>query len=213
MIARLMQCLAILVVISCCGLLLAIWRSYPALSEHQLTIAVVEIAGIQLFIMAIQLYIMGENHRFFSRRPKLVSTCEVDQYHNPPQIRFYLFNRGNRGLEADGAYWHVFLPAALGPITVGQSMNAVEFGHVQLSGDQMIHYSGSTRLPLFPGRRGLMLEIFIPHAKLGKHEVLYFLSTAEGLFPESVKSDESNGTVVSGYGKLSVHIKTSHDLA
>lgn len=119
------------------------------------------------------------------------------------RFELILDNTGPRSFDASDVYWHIIIAKSLDPVVLHRS------GVVQFADDTgaVFHYTGDLPRPAFPAtttKLDIFVEVKMPD--LPEIQVLYFLSTAHGLLPKTVKRDQQGRIFNSSLAKLQLTV-------
>jgi hypothetical protein len=140
------------------------------------------------------------------------------------KLTFSVKNTGRISFASKEIYWHVLVDRKLyiAPPSLDQDGLTVDMIEeasttpipiiTTVKGKPFSHYKGLIDGPVFPSRqvKGLTVKVKAPSS--GQHDLLYFLSTAHGLFPKSLKTDKEGNIVLETIGKIGTLPLADRDL-
>jgi hypothetical protein len=110
---------------------------------------------------------------------------------------FGIVNLGNVVMRKDDVHFHVFVREARIPEKILKRMPSER--RVQIAGNLYLELKGTLDRTIFPDRETLATEIEVISTDFDIHDFLYYLSTANGIFPKSCKIDRARRRI-SGFG-------------
>jgi hypothetical protein len=141
------------------------------------------------------------------------------------KLIFSVRNTGRIGFPSKEIYWHVFVNRELyiAPPSLNQdglTLEMMEEARVTpipavavIRGKQYSHYRGLIDGPVFPSRLVEVLTVKTKSVTSGQHDCLYYLPTAHGLFPKSLKTDKEGDVLLDTIGKVKTLPSTNGHLA
>jgi len=110
---------------------------------------------------------------------------------------FSIVNLGNIVMRKDDIHFHVFVRESRIPQKTLQRMPSAR--RVQIGGNLYLELKETLDRTIFPGRTTAVADIAVVSTDFEIHDFLYYLSTANGIFPRSCKIDDTRNRA-SGLG-------------
>lgn len=117
------------------------------------------------------------------------------------KLIFALLNTGKTQFKTQEIYYHIYIPSSLSPSEYGEETTST---FVKTEEGGYIIFTGLLASPCFPGRSTALIDLRITPKEPQPNNVLYFLSTAHGVFPKGIKLDESKGVEFKKLGKVAI---------
>ena len=102
---------------------------------------------------------------------------------------FSIVNLGNVVMRKDDVHFHVFVRESRIPERTLQRMASDR--RVQIGGNLYVELKQTLDRTIFPGRATAVADIEVISTEIEIHDFLYYLSTADGIFPRSCKIDNT----------------------
>ncbi len=110
---------------------------------------------------------------------------------------FGIVNLGNVVMRKDDVHFHVFVRESRVPEKVLRRMPSAR--RARIGGNIYLELKETLDRTIFPGRETLVADIEVVSTDFEVHDFLYYLSTANGIFPKTCKIDNTKRRI-SGFG-------------
>jgi hypothetical protein len=110
---------------------------------------------------------------------------------------FGIVNCGNVVMRRDDVHFHVFVRESRVPERALARLSTER--RVRIAGNKYVELKNTLHRTIFPSRETTVAEIPLVSADFEVHDFLYYLSTAQGVFPKTCKIDKAKRQI-SGFG-------------
>lgn len=117
------------------------------------------------------------------------------------KLLFALINSGKTHFKTQEVYYHVYVASSLSPSEYREETTKT---FIKTEEGGYVVFTGLLATPCFPGRSTALFDLLINPTDPQPNSVLYFLSTAHGVFPKGIKLDENKGVEFKKLGKVSI---------
>lgn len=118
-------------------------------------------------------------------------------------IHFAVRNTCDHSLSSEGIYWHLFIERTCYIDIKAKELNTVQYEAVrEIDKHAFLHVSGLLSAPVYPKRYVEIAEVRVRAPRGRATDLRYFLSTAHGVFPKSLKLSKTGDPDLNTLGKV-----------
>ncbi len=99
------------------------------------------------------------------------------------RVRFSVWNTGKISFRSEEVFWHVLIDKKVTP----QNPDAGNTDELTVENRSFMHFKGMLDGPVFPNRHNDCFSLTVQTDKIAAGDFLYYLSTAYGVFPRTMK--------------------------
>jgi len=129
-----------------------------------------------------------------------VRTERIDQ--SSLQLRFSIWNTGKISFRRDEIFWHALIDKKLKPQTPSDGAT----DEVIADERRFVHVKGMLSSPVFPSRHTECFSVKVQADNVASGDLLYYLSTAHGMFPRSMTINREDKIDLKTIGHVHVGI-------